>query len=162
MSILRISVAKSAPGRTNTNVLDVRPIRVTLLDDLAQPLVGVRYQLSAGGISMSGTTDDMGAVRAVVPPGTREATLEYWPLPEDEGPPEVLELEIGEIAPVSSLRGAQVRLEALGFDCGEEELLTETMSEALRGFQDLVGLPITGAMDTETLKMLDELYGDPS
>ena len=160
--MLRISVARSAPGRTNTNVVDVRPIRVTLLDDLAQPLVGVRYQLSAGGVSMSGTTDNVGAVRGVVPPGTREATLEYWPVPEDKGPPEVLELEIGEMPPASTLDGARVRLEALGFDCGDEESLTETMSEAIRGFQELVGLPITGAMDTDTLEMLDELYGDPS
>ena len=162
MSPLRLSVARSAPGRTNTNILDVRPIRVTLLDDLAQPLIGVRYQLTADGVSMSGTTDKVGAVHFVVAPGTREATLEYWPVAEDSGPPEVLELEIDEIPPASSLRGVQVRLEALGFDCGEEESLTETMAEALRGFQELVGLPGTGAMDADTLKMLDELYGDPS
>lgn len=159
--MLRIDVARSAPSRTNTNTIDVRPIRVTLLDDLAQPLSGVRYTFSAGGSSTSGTTDDFGAARAVVLPGITEARIEYWPEGDDEEP-EVIDLEIGEIPPAGSGSGARVRLEALGFDCDDDEGDDEGMAEALRGFQEMVGLPMTGVMDTDTMKMLDELYGDPS
>ena len=57
---------------------------------------------------------------------------------------------------------AEARQSGVGFDCGEEEAFTDTMGEALRGFQELVGLPMSGVMDEDTVKALDALYGDPS
>jgi hypothetical protein len=161
-AMLRVDVAKTAPGRTNTNIIDLRPIRVTLLDELAQPLAGVRFTLTAGGSSTEGTTDEVGAVLAVVLPGTTEATLEYWPAGDDAAS-EVMELELGEMQEAGTMHGAAARLVALGFDVDDDpELGSGGLEEALRSFQDLVGLPATGMLDEDTVNMLDQLYGDPS
>lgn len=156
--MISIDVARTAPGRTNTNTFDVRPLRVTLLDDFAQPLSGIRYAFTINGVVTEGTTDGDGAARAVALPGFKEAKLEYWPTPDDKEP-EVLLLDIAEIPPANTAQGARVRLRAFGFDCDEDD---EEFIEALRGFQEMVGLPMTGALDADTVTVLDELYGDPS
>jgi hypothetical protein len=158
--IIPLNVARSVGDMDNTNTVDVRPLRVTLANDLGVPLAGVDYAFSGEGLDETGVTDEQGIAQAVVPRDIRKVELEFWPDPDDPDASVVWELSIGELEPVSTTGGMQARLDALGFHCGEQTgSMNDETKRAIRAFQDFAGLPVTGEADGKTLKELERIHG---
>lgn len=148
-----IQVARTSPGQSNTNTVDVRPLEVTLFDDFVEPLAGIRYHFSGDGVDVEGKTEGDGTARAIVPRHLKSITLEFWPAPDEPDNSAIWELEIGELDAVESSTGLEARLDALGFHSGDT-------TEAIRAFQDFAGLQVTGSADAATQKALNQLYGE--
>ncbi|MEN8152040.1 MAG: peptidoglycan-binding domain-containing protein, partial [Planctomycetota bacterium] len=61
--------------------------------------------------------------------------------------------------PVETTAGAQQRLNNLGFACGTESgELTSRTQRALRSFQSMYGLEVTGEPNEETTQQIRDLF----
>lgn len=126
------------------------PMRFILqvLDAWGNPRKDRPYRLVVDGTPFEGTTDENGVLRHFVPNAAKKGKL-Y--LDELE-----LDLAIGVLEPKSNLLGAQHRLSNMGFHCLSDagELGRATVL-AIRSFQRLMELPVTGELDDETRTALD-------
>ncbi len=117
-------------------------------------LAGEPWRLELPGRRVEGTTDDTGLLECPVPPDATEATLIV------DGPEWVLELRLGGLSPVTEVDGVQARLHNLGFDPGDADgYLGPATVAALRDFQELRGLEVTGMPDDATRHALRDAHG---
>lgn len=122
---------------------------------------GCAFALEFDGRTLHGATDDEGYARADVPVETTRATLKVALDPEAE---EVITftLNLGHLAPLSTLAGVRQRLKNLGFPCGEGEgPVDDDMMSALSRFQTSAELSATGELDEVTRARLGELHDQP-
>ena len=125
---------------------------IQLLEN-GRPIASREYTLTVGETVLTGVTDENGYVRQFVPPDARRGELS---LEEGRKP---IQLEFGGLEPVTGIRGVQQRLNNLGFGCGPANgVAGEQLEAALRRFQARLGLPATGAMDSETTGALAEIH----
>lgn len=122
-----------------------------------RPRVNVPYVLDLDGKLIEGTTDDDGRIEATIPPQTKKGRLILEPGTLRE---KVINLNLGELNPLSELSGVKHRLANLGFDCGDtNDEVTPGLESALRAFQEKYGLRVTGEADQATRDKLQELHG---
>lgn len=130
--------------------------RLQLLRD-GKPRADLRYRLEIDGAEVDGVTDARGVLEVFVPPSVHEILLYLG----DATRPRVL--KIGRLEPADSLKGVQQRLLNLGHACAVTGALDDATHTALRGFQRVAEIPITGEPDAATLAALrtahDEIGG---
>jgi len=119
-----------------------------------KPRKNVPYILLLDGKATSGSTDSDGRIELSIPPDARSGTLTLDPGTLKE---RVISLNLGHLNPIDGVSGVTQRLNNLGFPCGDgtDE---ETLSAALRVFQEKSGLPITGNVDDATRNKLRDLH----
>ncbi len=123
-----------------------------------EPRANCPYTLNVEGTLFDGTTDADGYLEHWIDPAARTAELILHPGTENE---EHIGLDLGQVNPLSELRGVKQRLANLGFECGDRgEGATEKFEEELRKFQQKNGLPETGEPDQATRDKLLELIGN--
>lgn len=130
------------------------PVKFVLrLKKLGRPRKDEDYVLKINGKLIEGTTDGDGQLETWVPGNARTAELTL-----NRGQ-EVHQLRISRLDPVETLSGLQQRLNNLGFCCGVEggELNPRTQ-RALRSFQSMYGLTVTGEPDEETTDQVRSLF----
>ena len=121
-----------------------------------EPRANEPYHLVVDGRIHEGMTDGDGNLWIYIPANARKATLyvgegEY----RDE-----YELALRYLQPVSDLKGAQQRLNNLGYPAGPENGdLSPLIIQALRWFQRDHGLDVTGENDFKTQEKLIDLHG---
>ncbi|MFC1792330.1 peptidoglycan-binding protein, partial [Planctomycetota bacterium] len=77
---------------------------------------------------------------------------------EDTG--DEFDLELGHMNPVSETSGVKARLHNLGYDCGPvDETMDEKTVEAIKAFQQDVGLSTSGELDQATRDALVREHG---
>ena len=117
------------------------------------------YVLDIDGVLSRGKTDADGNIEITIPPNAKRGRLVI----NDEE----FELTLGTIDPIEEKQGVIQRLENLGFyevgeddetdtEDGEEE---DPYIEAIKKFQESVGLEPTGEADQQTLDRLVETHG---
>lgn len=113
------------------------------------------YQLEIDGKVTSGSTDADGFLERNIPPNAKCGTLTIGTGFRKRTYP----LALGALDPISEIKGAQARLNNLGFSCGPEngEWNEETRS-ALRAFQEQQKLEITGELDQPSLNKLRGIH----
>ena len=126
-------------------------LTLQLIDADGKPRPGVPYKLTVGSAVSEKQTDAGGAIAEDVAEGSGKGTLEV------DG--QVIELDIGGLAPVTVLAGVQARLNNLGFFTGAVtgEMNADTR-EALLRFQATHKLDRTGTVTPETEGALTKLY----
>ena len=106
------------------------------------------------GGSIETTTDADGQLDVDLPPGVLEATL----LLPSRG--EVYTLSLTDLEPASTPRGASSRLHNLGlFAAPPTDTLTPMLRDAIRTFQQIHALAITGELDSATGQTLEAVHG---
>jgi hypothetical protein len=137
-------------------------IRQVLLDEKDQPLSGKRFELSAGGKTLKGTTGGDGVVESDIPITVRSAELKVWLIDGDDKSAVTWTLQVGELEPVDKIYGIKGHLLNLGYDCGPvNDQLDQKTKEAITAFQGDHNLPRTGANDAATQGKLREIFGYP-
>ncbi len=70
-------------------------------------------------------------------------------------------LQLGNLDPISEVRGVKQRLANLGFDCGNtnNDELNEDLEGALSAFQSAHDLDVTGEIDQATRDKLKDVHG---
>ncbi|MDC0721702.1 peptidoglycan-binding domain-containing protein [Nannocystis bainbridge] len=117
------------------------------------PLASEPYALTMGGLTLEGTADDEGRLEVALPADVTWATLV---LPERG---EKYEFKVGHLEPADHWRGAAQRLRSLGLYGAEPSTPDDGFQRALRRFQALRGLEVTGALDGPTIAALQEAHG---
>jgi hypothetical protein len=128
-------------------------LRVRMMD-WDEPRVGLAYKVTVKDRVTTGTTDGGGWVRCYLLPDATGGVLKF------PGTGESYEFSIGDVRPYTSIRGAQARLNNLGFYPGPmdgEE--SPEFDASLRMFQRARGLAETGKLDTATMEKLKDEHG---
>jgi len=122
-----------------------------------RPRQNIPYVLDIDGNLTEGTTDDDGMIEVSIPPNAKKGRLILEPGTTNE---RVLQLDLGELNPLSEISGIKHRLKNLGFDCGDtSDGATPALGAALRAFQEKHGLQVTGEADQATKDKLKDLHG---
>jgi hypothetical protein len=130
-------------------------LRLKLLDANRQPRANLDYLLVIDGKSSRGKTDSQGELAEAIAPGAKDGKIV---LGADQQ--EVIGLQLGQLDPASEVSGVQGRLANLGFYKGPiDGNLDAATSSAIRIFQAMQGLPVTGAADDATGAQLEKLHG---
>jgi N-acetylmuramoyl-L-alanine amidase len=129
-------------------------LKLRLLDAAHSPLGNADYVLEVDGNRKSGKTDGSGFLKQAISPAAEVATLTY----KSDGQEIVFELELGGIDPLAEAPGTNQRLENLGFKCGEQDQ-DDMLRDAVRGFQQVHGLDVSGELDERTKAKLQEIHG---
>jgi N-acetylmuramoyl-L-alanine amidase len=133
-----------------------RYLRLALRDAEGAPLASRPYLLTFEREVLEGSTDGEGYLEAKVPFTVSQVELEC------EG--QTWELELGTLRPMKDtpddgVSGAEARLINLGYALEPTGKMTLELRSAIRAFQHQSGLEVTGRLDVETLKKLEELHG---
>lgn len=156
--VLPNPAAKQVPvemGKAHKFVLKRQKLKVYLrLTANQKPLASEPWQLEYGEREIQGQTDGDGVFEAEIPVEQTELVLS---LPRRQ---QTFTLALGEVDPIDTLRGAQTRLHNLGLYRGEiSGTLDDATVEAIRMFQQVQKLSITGRYDSATQRALAEFHG---
>lgn len=137
------------------------PVTVTIVaeDQEGTPFAGKRYVLLAGDVSHEGVTTDAGEIECSVDPACTTGRLQIWL--DEPGLPDPWEHDVafGTLHPPAHLAGIQQRLRNLGLYRGADDgLPSEDLQAAVRNFQRLNGLDVTGELDAGTVGKLTEIH----
>lgn len=129
-----------------------------------EPLAQCDWALEFAEGPLRGTTDSEGRLEAALPPEAgKRVSLAVWPAVAPgvpAGEPHRLVLDIGGLAPLSAVEGAQARLKNLGFYSGEVDgRAGPQTSAAVKRFQRSQQLPDEGTLTAETQERLGGEYG---
>lgn len=127
-------------------------LRIAVKDAAGAALANSKYELTAAGVTTSGTIAADGIIEQAVPIDTTTGKLKVW---TSDTTFEEWELKIGWMNPISEDSGVQSRLANLGFDFGDD------LAAAVMAFQVRIGLTPTGTID-DTLREKLASYYDPA
>lgn len=119
-----------------------------------EPVANTAYTLEIDGTPQEGTTDGDGIVDVDLPLGAQRARLTL------AGRIDEYILRLGRIDPVGELTGVQARLHNLGFyEAATDGRPSERLTAAIREFQTIQALEVTGEIDDPTRDKLVALHG---
>ena len=137
--------------------------RTVVKDEYGKPLANTRFQLKVEGEGAptkthAGVTAEDGQIDLRIHPKASKGTLKVFVDPAND---RVLTwtLNLGNLDPIDKLSGVKARLTNLGFLCGaiDDEQNDET-TKALKSFQIVNRLEVSGVANDETKKMLMYLH----
>jgi N-acetylmuramoyl-L-alanine amidase len=129
--------------------------RIKVLEE-GEPLSDLPYRIEIDGKGHEGESDPDGIIEHWIPSNATRATLFLGP-PEEE---EEIEIKVGNLEPVTTVKGVQQRLNNLGFDAGEiTNEMNDDTTQALKMFQAEMGREDPdGALDNETREALESSH----
>jgi hypothetical protein len=125
------------------------PLKLVLKDRRGEPLANKAFELVAGGVTRTGTTDGNGKLEVKVPTSAREGTLKI------KDPDVTFPIAIGHLDPVDEESGVRQRLRNLGY-LPHERPSARIVEDAIRRFQVENDLSETGTADEATRTKLRE------
>lgn len=122
-----------------------------------RPRANVPYVLDVEGATTRGQTDGDGYLEVFIPGTARSARLLLNPgTPQQEEFP----ISLGHLDPIGEIVGVKQRLANLTFDCGDRsDEMTPGLQEAIRAFQQKVGMQVTGELTAEVRQKIRDLHG---
>lgn len=135
-------------------------LRICLQDQEHRPYANIRYRLTVDGKVKEGRAGSDGMVTEPIEPDSSDGQLDVWFQDSaGEDGKHTIQLQLGDLDPVSELRGVQSRLMNLGFDCGSVDgIMNEDTELALQEFQRKFSLEVTGQADDATRAKLRQLH----
>jgi hypothetical protein len=128
--------------------------RTTVVDEHAKPLANCKFTLAVGGVTLRGKTNSSGVVECDIPAAPLDGTLTIYAGKDEK--PLTFSMKLGYLDPIEKDTGVKARLNNLGFECGDVagKLDDDATKAALRTFQIVHRLPVTGSADAATRKRL--------
>ena len=149
-----------------------KTLKIRLINDLDQPVKMSRYRLEVDKQKFEGITNNEGILQHEIPVGakTGKLILEEKLFHRRENNTGEIKVEnwsidlqiVDSMAPGDQIAGAQARLNNMGFFASKEihEQYEEQTRRAIQRFQTAhQPLEVTGNIDQETKKRLEEVYG---
>lgn len=122
-----------------------------------RPRANVPYHLFIENQTFRGNTDADGYIEHPIPPNARAGRLVIAPGTDKET--EIV-LNLGQLAPVSTILGVKQRLANLAFECGDRtDEMTDGLHEAITHFEEHNGLPITGDLSEQVRDKIHKAHG---
>jgi hypothetical protein len=149
-----------------------KTLKIRLINDLDQPIKMSKYRLEVDNQKFEGITNNEGILQHDIPVGAKTGKLIleeklFYRRENNTGEIKVenwsIDLQIVDsMAPGDQIAGAQARLNNMGFFASKEihERYDEQTRRAIQRFQTAhPPLEVTGNIDQETKKRLEEVYG---
>ena len=109
------------------------------------------YHLDIEGDAFDGAVADGTVIDVPIPSHARVGKLSLWPNNETDKDPMALNVNLGGLDPIEEVTGIQARLNNLGFNSGPVDgKVGPKTRRAVRAFQEVSGLDITGEIDDNT------------
>ncbi len=132
--------------------------RIVARDDKGAPLANCRFQLDVGGKLRGGYTDASGVIELQIDPKAKEGKLTVH-VSDDPKDSYTWNVKLGHLDPIDKVSGVKARLTNLGFVCGEiNDQEDDKYKDAVRNFQIVYRLPLTGEVDDAMRSMLLALH----
>jgi outer membrane protein OmpA-like peptidoglycan-associated protein len=132
---------------------DFETLTIRLLDIYYQPMNNKEYTLEVANRQFQGVTSEEGIISHAVPShvNTGKLTINKWSV----------DLTIRDLESVAQIKGAQARLNNLGFyvRAHVNDQIDENFRRALQCFQTEYQLEVTGELDEATKQKLEEVHG---
>ena len=123
---------------------------------LGEPRAGAKFRLVIDREEQDGMLDNEGRFEVYIRPDATYAKL-YVGEEEDE---DEYDLRLAHLDPVDTLRGAEQRLENMGFAVGNTDgAMDEQTRSALRNYQGSKEIEVTGKLDQATMDQLKQDHG---
>jgi hypothetical protein len=130
-------------------------LKLRFLDE-GKPRANVPCSVEIDGVTTELKTDGDGVLTIKIPPDASGGEIAVGEGEECV----VYAIELGTLSPPDSVRGLQKRLRNLGFYAGAVDgTASDELTEALRSFQQVVGIGETGEACEDTCKRLKEMNG---
>jgi hypothetical protein len=143
------------PPQSARHLVDGDPVQRAPQREI--PRSNTLYTLNIDGVLTSGKTDGGGYIELRIPPTAREGSLTLDPGTQQET---VIPLQLGHLNPLGEISGVKQRLANLGFNCGDAtDDITDDFRAAVRAFQQMHGLAVTGEADETTRNQLKTIHG---
>jgi hypothetical protein len=114
------------------------------------------------GVDYAGSIDSTGMLEQEIPADAVDGEITIFPFPDDlSDPGYTFTLKLGHLDPIDEDSGVDARLMNLGFgptDTEDPESPDDDRGQALKTFQDRLGLEITGVADDATRQKLQTLH----
>jgi hypothetical protein len=135
-------------GATHTFQLSSTQTRFKVRISFGVPFT---YHLDIAGATWDGKLDDGGVIDVPIDHDAAGGKISIWPNSDMDQDPLERSFKLGALDPVTEVSGVQARLDNLGFDSGGVDGIAGPVTgQAVRGFQDAFGLPVTGELDDAT------------
>jgi N-acetylmuramoyl-L-alanine amidase len=133
--------------------------RVVLRDDEGRPMANRRFQLEVGDKINNGTTNSDGVAELQVEPKAVDGKLKVFLDDADPSKAITWKVKLGHLDPIDKVSGVKARLTNLGFVCAKiDDNVDEETKNAVRNFQIVHRLPVTGEIDDQTKALLLALH----
>lgn len=137
-----------------------RPLKIKLSDASFTAYGDRKYQLLVDGDIYEGTTTADGIVDKEIPEEASSLQLVVWLGDYPTGEKRTWVLASVPMPPTTDVRGAQIRLQNLGYRAAEATgVLDAETAKAIASFQSDAGLSPTGKLDGATAAKLGEVHG---
>jgi hypothetical protein len=133
-------------------------LRIVVQDENGKPCANKPYILAIGDNAISGRTQGNGLVEFEVEPNPQDGELTVWP--DGKGGRTLqFQLRLGDLNPLDTPSGVKARLRNLGFDPGSiTGGIDDKTRDAIRTFQIVAGIPVTGELDEKTKAELEKAH----
>lgn len=119
-----------------------------------EPRSKAQYVLDIDGVVRDGETDGNGVLDVWIPSNAKGGKVRFLVTGEE------YVLQLGSLAPASTVSGAKARLKNLGLYTGEiNDVMDPAFETALRGFQRLYKVDTEGGLNEATQAKLRALHG---
>ncbi|MBX3469474.1 MAG: peptidoglycan-binding protein [Planctomycetes bacterium] len=153
----QVEVAAGRRHRFVAKVLTAR-FEAVVRDASGNLLKNRRFRVEIEGRAHTGYTDDDARIELDVPPDAKTGVLKVW-LGGSGEPVLTWHLQLGHLDPPDTDAGLKARLANLGFYEGAlDGPLDDEVKGALRNFQVVYGLEVTGEPDQATRDKLSEIH----
>ena len=130
-------------------------LRLRLLQE-GEPVANQPFRADIDGAMSRGTTDADGVLEIEIPGTALRGTLYVGP----EADLLVYKLDLGQLEPVSTIKGVKQRLKNMGFDVGVlDDEVSEEFKLALMQFQAEQNLESDGSLNDATKLNLEKVFG---
>jgi type VI secretion system secreted protein VgrG len=151
---------KPSDGLEETASKKKKPLKIKLSDASFTAYGERKYQLLVEGDIYEGTTTGEGLVDKEIPEDARSLQLAVWLGDYPTGEKRTWVLASVPMPPPTDVRGAQLRLQNLGYRTAEATGVLDAETEkSIASFQSDAGLPVTGKLDGATAAKLGEVHG---
>jgi type VI secretion system secreted protein VgrG len=162
---IRLGYDPSKPQRKeDEEAPKTRTFKCRLTDYYLEPYARRKYHLLAGGLRFEGETGGDGLIEVEIPAPSRSVTVRLWLDDFPEGRQRLFSFRLGDLPPVTDIRGAKTRLRNLGYYAGPLNAeLSDEFKTAVVDFQEdhrsTHDLEPTGELDEGTVGALEEAHG---
>jgi type VI secretion system secreted protein VgrG len=159
--LLNCDEEKPTSTTADDKPVETKPFKMKLSDAHFGCYANRTFHMLVDGATYEGTTDGEGVLEKQIPKDAKSLSIVAWTGEYPTSEQRTWTIQLPEMPPATTPRGALMRLANLGYYSGEpKDELDEDAKTAVRAFQAHAGLPCTGALDAATAGKLNAVHGE--
>jgi type VI secretion system secreted protein VgrG len=160
MVLLNCDEEKPTNPTEDDKPVETKPFKMKFSDFEYGTYANKAFHMLVDGATYKGTTDGDGMLEKQIPKDAKTLTIVVWKGEYPTSEQKTRTIQLDEMPPATTPRGALMRLANLGYYGGEpKDELDDAAKAAVRELQVHAGLPDTGELDEATAGKLNAMHG---